>query len=317
MSEEIHNPQEAFEDTSDLPSASPTQPTPALNKAGRPYDPATGKLLPKNPEVVAPPVSAAEPVQSPPVESATVATPETVAPVIRHSQTLLQAARQAGIPEQEILSTPSDQLREDVKLLHQIRAQAKPEPVVAETPIDWGINPETNEPFSEKDYPAPVAKAIRAAHENEKLKKAHEELKAELQREKQDRETAAIRAQFDAFFSKRPDLYTGDPSVVEARQNAILAQVNLMLKSGRATNIQADCAAAEKLLFGAPPAQDATGRITPEQWAKAGLAQPTNRASNQPELSRRERMIREEYARARENGQVVVPEDNSDLPRAN
>lgn len=312
-------------DNSDLPP-SPNQTQPKINSAGRPYDSATGKLLPKSNDSATPTVQPEAVVEATVTPQVTQdAKPEaqpTPPPVPTHSPILLQAARQFGIPESYAKSVSAEQLRADVELQATLSRTHQPKQVQApvEEAFDWGIDPETGEKRTEKSYDPAVARLMKNNHELTKRLDGVTKLFEHQQKQN-------FHAQVDQLFNTdtqtfgagtAADLLPGSEEL--ERRELVYGQLVRMTKGqpGVATE-QAFNRLKRLLVVNQPQAPlsptQMNGRITEAQWQSGGLAPTTHRSAIKPELTRRERMIQEEAAKMREQGTRIQPVfDNSDLP---
>lgn len=342
---------------SDLPSLSTQTSVGNVTFNGAAKDEFTGKFISPEQAAVAEMdrqakvVNAAQQVTPPSPQSAPLSQPAVISPAPRveqpapilppaHSPIALDIARRMGIPDQYVYSVTPEQLRYDIELMQVAQRQqpAPPVPVAPPAPvIDWGVNPETQKPYTEKDYPPAIVEAAKAKYEYDRriaaIEAENKQFKQQFQQTVQQQQQAQLQQyalqQTEYIASQYPQIYgqggyqslsPKDHEIELGRRGDVYNLVTGLLQAGRGHEIQAQVESLTKR-FGYVPAPQAAqqppnGRITPEQWSKAGLANPTHRDSTRPAMSRREQLLREEYERRRESGQVFHPgfNNNSDLP---
>ncbi len=232
-------------------------------------------------------------------------TPETP----KHSPRLLRIATDIGIPEAEANGMSGEALESAIhtaqRFLLEERSQRvikQPEPDSFTKPaiepvseIDWGKDEDGN-PFTEKNYGEPVARAIKSAHQFEALEKRLAAVEAFQRQAAQGR----LLSRMDKLFNEHEGIYgkgpTGslDPSGAEyARRQSLFAHLNMLAQGKKQTTPEADFAKIHGLLFAsfspAKPAEkpahepsknghaNRVSEFTPEEWNEGGLSKPTHR----------------------------------------
>ncbi len=263
---------------------SPPGDTPPLNAAGRPYDPATGRLLP----LEQPAVGAERPADSPPE----------VPPAPHLAPYLVRMAEDFGIPTDGMTDESlAAAVRAVQRTVLQARSendalqshQQQPAPAsAAQAPpaddFDLGLSPEE----SEQIHPD-VAKILKKA-----LARAVGPLQRrveELSRREVTRATETNTERIDRAFAGLNDPRLGTASRAEladdapevARRQAVVQQA-ARLAGPKATVAQV-CAQLKKArdLLYEPPAAPASKPapkpkgVSPEEWEQGGTARPTQR----------------------------------------
>lgn len=323
-------------DNDDLPSINPQ-----INKYNNAVrDPATGKFASTKAKVETPTTDLPPPPpEAPQPEPQAETPPAAPAPAVasKRDPMLIEMARRLSVPEHLIAATSDDQLRENIRLMHQIQpGQAPPAPVAKaadpDDEIDLGFD-ETEHPEFAGKLKAQF-KSIKG--ENKQLQQRLEQM---IQHQEQFRRQQEA-AQFDAMCAKHPEVFGAgsynelDPRSVEAtRRGMLFQQVNQYYQGNPWVNLdeafkyfsqvfgvaaKPAAAPAAPPPAAAPPAVDPSNRITQKQWEAAGLLPPSQRNGTEKPLSRYERMVREEVAKRMLNGQAAglsVLDDNSDLPK--
>lgn len=254
-----------------------------------------------------------------------------VAPVspIQHTPLTLHLARNFGIPEHIIASTPTADLRAEIALLQQQPVQQQAQrPVPQEDVIDWGINPETKKPFVEADFDDyPLHKQmVKSQHEMKKVLVAQQQELEHIKRSSVERSQQGIVQQFHALCDKNPEIFgtaaspPGSPEAIS--REMIYHQLVALANSQRHTTLEKDHerlkAAFVRQSQAAPPAPAPNGRITPEQWERSGLAQTAHRNTAPVAKTRRQQIAERVDDEMRRNG-IKMPvggstSDLSDLP---
>jgi hypothetical protein len=242
------------------------------------------------PEATAQPSSAA--VTEEPTPETPVSAPPPLKP--KHPDRLLRLAHSVGIPAAEAEQYDEATLRWLIEQERQPpapeiqqhwRREPEPEPVDA---IDWGTDAD-GKPLKEADYAAPVAKAIRRAHEQGK---EIEGLKASLaERDQRDKRAAAqsrdqrvdsainaLSADFEPILGKG-DIHTLAPAAASRREALLSHAIKLAGSGASEAQVLARLADAAKDLYGF--ALTPTKQPNPEMdarkeaWQRGGVGKPT------------------------------------------
>lgn len=253
--------------------------------------------------------------------------PEPVAPAapIQHTALTLDLARQAGIPEHIIASTPTADLRAEIALLQQFNAARTQKPVAApaaEEPIDWGINPETKLPFKESDFDEyPLHKQmVKSQHEMKKELSLTKRGLAEMQRKTHEQAQQSSVDRLNALCDSHPEIFgtqdspAGSPEAISRQM--MFNQLTSLVTSKQHTTLDKDY---QRMLVAfqrqtpAAPLQEATGRITQEQWERSGLAQTAHRNTAPIAKTRRQKIADRVDDDFRRNGIKTSAGPSSDL----
>lgn len=276
----------------------PQQQRPAgipATKAVPPKDPETGRFLPAQVQPSAANAQHQETSEEPLLDS------ETGQPV-QHSRVLYRHAVQTGFTDQEIDSTPSEQLQQmvfdrqqemfskatqqqapNVSAIEKPAPKPEPEPVV-----DFGE-------FESDENLDPKLRGVLKGHLTEQLKKLkaiearlEETAKREEAREKADKQRA-FDNHIDKVFAKHTDLvgsesisdlYEGHPNLDRRRDALALANID---KSKKSVQEKIDTAIAKLAPSWGVTVQTETQQPQPgarpsaQQWANGGVPRPTQR----------------------------------------
>lgn len=247
---------------------------------------------------------------------------------IQHTPLTLDLARQYGIPEHIIASTPTSDLRAEISLLQQQQAFRPPQQQQLppqEPQIDWGVNPENGKPYTEADFnDYPMHQQL--VKQNHKLKMkmdAIEREQQELKRSSADAARQTTLQQFHALCDSNPEVF-GSPDAAPGSPEAISRemmynQLASLVSAKKHTTMEADFArmlpAFKRQAASTQPS--ASNRITPEQWRQSGLAQAAHRNMAPMPKTRRQQIAERVDDEMRRNG-IKVPtgtySDLSDLP---
>ncbi len=300
----------------------PQQQRPAgipATKAVPPKDPVTGKFLPAQVQPSA--ASAQHQVSSedPLLDS------DTGEP-IQHSRTLLRHALQSGFTDQEIDSTPSEQLQELVfsRQREQITRAAthNPTPNISanETPVAKVPEPEPQVDFVEIDkvLDPEVANPLKAhlTAQLKQLKAIEAKLEAAEKREQQRVEQQRVAEQsnhLDRLLSKHSALLGEKPwhELTKSSPDWVKRHAVLTLAEADTTNksVQEKIDWAVSQLFGTPQVQPETtqgqGRPTAQDFANGGVPRPTQRkpAPEINDVKRARQAVQQQLERMSQPGQ--------------
>ncbi len=298
-------PDQSYDDDLIVDSPEPT-PQPDRNTPAR--DPRTGQFVP--PEQTQP--------QAP-----------------RHSNYALAKAREYGVQSPESMAPDTlDLILANLDRQRASLTQQKPAP--AEEPIDWGEDAD-GKPLTEEGaksfYTKAHFKAIRAGHFLPIIEKENAALKAEIERDRREREAGRVRRQAHAIMAEHPQLFGAKPGLApqgspEARRYAmVMREAAAIAEANGRIDPASDIPAAMEIFLPANPeprqppprAQARSQQPSVDDYERASLARPTQRRTTES-LTKRETMIRAEEEKLRENG-VYAPRynpatdnDNDDLP---
>lgn len=268
--------------------------------------------------------------------------PETPEPTHKHTPYFVSIAKQLGLTDEEINSTPPAVLekwaaKELTREKPVEKAPEKVEPV--EDDFDWGTDGEGNqltEETAKKYYTGPVYRAIKASKDFEEVKRENAKLRQEMDAERQDRSRRYALREINKVFSARPDLFGKLDELKEGtkefdRYQLALGHIDRLLaaKKGHGS-FKADAEAALEL-FGPAPKGPTVPRGTAEKnghtnrlnghtladYARAELATPTARRSDE-RVSKRDARIAAKREELREQGYQFsdspLVDDDADLP---
>jgi hypothetical protein len=221
-------------------------------------------------------------------------TPAKPAATYTHPASLVRTARNFGITDGKIASTPTDMLDSICDTLmaqweaQQQKQQAAPAPAkVAEVePTDAELLDMTEEELAEWD-PRVVkmhAKNARATHEAEKRNKALEAELAQVKKSEQQRAGEAMGRMVDSAFAalnspllggKQPGSKLDSNSDEMERRVVVLDKLNQLKQRWTVESIKAMA----KKIYGLaePEAPTKKPKISEEEWEEAVVAKPTNR----------------------------------------
>lgn len=319
----------ALPDTDDLPSANPQ--INKFNNAAKGPDGRFVSTRPKaeTPNTDIPPEAPAEPLPEPQAETPPVAAPQ-------RDPMLMALARRLSIPEQLIAQTDDNQLRENIRLIHQINGQGQPVPAPqAKAPepdedIDLGFDENEFDPKLYNAIKKVKDAALQARKENKQLKEQNQQFIQHQEQFRKQQETV----HFDSLCAKHPEIFGAgsfndlNPQSAEAmRRGMLYRQVAEYYQDKPWVNLDQAFQHFSQV-FGAakpnptptpPPTVDPASRISKDQWQAAGLLPASNRNGTEKPMTRFERLVREEAQRQNINGQAALVagfDDNSDLPKA-
>ncbi len=303
---------EATPEPEGLPSPSPES-SPPLNAAGRPYDPATGRILPSQ---ATPPEPDAPQVASPAVSpwllrmASDLAIPvdglseEAVAAKVTGAQHMLLRSRQ---------DSANAQAFED-------RREPSPSP-----PAEPDLLPEWNDQNVQEELSKPLKKLITG------MQKEIAGLKRQLQSESAARLNETLTQRIDRAFHALGDTRygagaLGEISQAEAVRRHAVANMAGQMAGPKATpeQIAAKIKEVHAAMFGddapppppPPPPAKKPGRPTPEDYARGGVGKPTHRqgAAEQPDgPAKATQEVAALLQEQRRNG-TITPDSDDDFP---
>ena len=237
---------------------------------------------------------------------------------IQHPPYLAKLAADYGISQEEIDRTPSEQLgfavqhlsrisRSTPQQVQSVQAQGPPPPALEleEEPLDFGIDPDTGAPITERDLNPGIVNAFKA--ERKRLRAIERRLEEQAQftqSQQQQSQTAMIDSAFAGLGpGYEPVLGKGgiqqiatNPRAKAFREATLQMAQQLAGPNATTNDILAMLPSAAQTLFGArnpapgqqvAPAAGGLGagtvqaqqnsRITADQWAQAALAGATHR----------------------------------------
>jgi hypothetical protein len=268
--------------------------------------------------------------------------PEEPKPAHTHTPYFVSIAKQLGLTDDEINSTPpavlekwaAKELVRPEKVVEKPVEKVEPE----EDDFDWGADGEGNqltEERAKKYYTGPVFRAIKASKDFEQVKKDNAELRQKIEADQQDRSRRMALREVHKVFATRADLFGKLDELKEGtkefdRYQLALQHIDRLLatKKGHGS-FKADAEAAIAL-FGPAPAtpKPTVPRGTPEpngqtnghslaDYARAELATPTARRSDE-RVTKRDARITAKRAELREQGYQFsdnpLANDDDDLP---
>lgn len=261
---------EATEPTTTPAPAVETSEAPAAEaKSERPRDPSTGRFLPRDIIPEAP-------------ESASAPAPPA------HSNWLVQRALDLGMSDDDIRHTPNAELHQIV--LAQMQSDKQ---FVKDHGIEQAINrnkvPDLQ--LDENEINPQIISAIKAIREeNQQLRDQLEQVK----RGQQAQVAETVSGCFQSAFDSDPDLFGAGSNHDIPKGSAEYIRRSAMIETVKkmpARNLQEltrNINTVKAKLFGTTEAPS-TGKhtVSPEEWARAGMAKPTNRIVNLPKGDKR------------------------------
>jgi hypothetical protein len=252
-----------------------------------------------------------------------------------HTPYIQTSAQQFGLSDEEIASTPTAVLERFVARLQAgtPKAEPAPEPKKAEEPaFDWGEDAD-GKPLTEAEakatYSRPIFNAIKNQARLEAVEKQNAELKAEITKDRQQRQYAVVRREVNTILAERPELfgktpgkYGNDPESAIQKRRFEAVWNHLKNLGDKSITLEQDVADA-LLIFGpaskAKPTQTnghtPVNRLTEADVRAAELGGVTQRRGGAT-LDLRERLIQQKEVEMREMGYNPqrVYDDDSDLP---